>query len=294
MKITVFTPTYNRAHTILKLYESLKKQTYKNFEWVVIDDGSNDNTSDTFSYILSQENFFPIIYKKIENGGKHRAVNQGVKLAKGHLFFIVDSDDSLPEDSLETIVKYENSIPESEKNKFCGVSGLKGCSSDNFVGSTFNGDYLDITYLETRNHGIYGDKSEVYYTDVIKRFPFPEFDGEKFIMESVSWNEMGAAGLKLRYFNKVVYFCEYLEDGLTFQGNKKFESTPKGYGLYLYQSIKYGKLTKLKKWQTILDYYYLFNKKLSFFDISKNLKMNPVKLFFRITGLRLFYKIYNR
>lgn len=294
MEITVFTPTYNRAYTIRDLYESLKKQTFKNFEWIVIDDGSTDNTADVFSEILSEENFFTITYKKVENGGKHRAVNKGVQLAKGRLFFIVDSDDCLPYTALETLIKYESSIPESEKNQFSGIAGLKGYASDDFVGKTFNGDYIDITYLETASHGIYGDKAEVYYTDIIKRYPFPEFEGEKFIMESVVWNEIAATGLKLRYFNKVIYFCEYLEDGLTKQGLKKFENTPKGYGLFLYQSIKYGKLKKLKKWQTILDYYYMFSKKISFFEIAKNLKMNPFKLYFRIMGMRLFYKTYNR
>ncbi len=294
MRITVFTPTYNRAYTIPRLFKSLKNQTFKDFEWVVVDDGSCDNTQQIFSEILSEKVFFPIKYVKTENGGKHRAINCGVKIASGDLFFIVDSDDFLPDNSLETIVKYEDSIPKSEKYLFSGVAGLKGVDSDNFVGKTFDGNYIDITYLETQKHGIYGDKSEVYYTDIIKKYPFPEFDNEKFIMESVVWNEIGAAGLKLRYFNEVIYFCEYLEDGLTSQGNQKFISTPKGYGLFIYQSIKYGKLKKIKKWQTIYDYYYLFVEKLSFCEISKNLKMNPIKLFFRITGMRLFYKIYNR
>ena len=294
MEITIFTPTYNRAYIIRNLYESLKVQTFTDFEWIVIDDGSTDNTSDIFTGILSEENFFPIIYKKVENGGKHRAINKGLELASGRLFFIVDSDDSLPADSLETIVKYEKSIPEFEKKIFSGVAGLKGYNSSNLVGNTFDGNYIDITYLETSDHGIHGDKAEVYYTDVLKKYPFPEFQGEKFIMESVVWNEIGAAGLKLRYFNEIVYFCEYLEDGLTKQGLKKFKNTPKGYGLYLYQSIKYGNLKKLKKWQAIRDYYYMFTKRISFFEIARNLRMNPIKLYLRIMGMKIFYKLYNR
>lgn len=294
MEITVFTPTYNRAYIIKKLYESLKRQTFRDFEWIVIDDGSADNTEELFSEFLAEDNFFPITYKKVKNGGKHRAINQGVEIASGRLFFIVDSDDSLPDDSLENIVKYESSIPNARKSEFAGVAGLKGSADNKFVGGTFSGDYLDITYLDTKSNGIYGDKAEVYYTDVMRNYPFPEFEGENFIMESVVWNEIGAAGLKLRYFNKGIYYCEYLEDGLTNQGTKKFETTPKGYGLFLFQSIKYGKLKKLKKWQTLLDYYNMFSKKIPFYEISKNLKMNPVKLYFRLLGMRLFYKIYNR
>lgn len=294
VEITIFTPTYNRAYIINNLYESLKKQTFKDFEWIVIDDGSTDNTSELFSEILSQHSDFSITYEKTENGGKHRAVNKGVKLAQGRMFFIVDSDDVLPPDSLEKIIEYEKSIKDSDKHLYCGLAGLKGQNKAVYVGKTFSGDYVDITYLETAANGIYGDKAEVYYTDVIKKYPFPEFENEKFIMESVVWNEIAASGLKLRYFNEVIYYCEYLEDGLTIQGVKKFQNTPKGYGLYLYQCIKYGKIKKLKKWQAILEYFYLFNEKLSFLEIAKNLKMNPVKLFFRITGMRLFYKIYNR
>ncbi len=294
MEITIFTPTYNRAYIIKNLYESLKKQTFKDFEWIVIDDGSTDNTEELFSEIMNEENSFPIIYKKVENGGKHRAINKGVLLATGRMFFIVDSDDNLPEDSLETILKYEKTIDECHRSEFAGVSGLKGYSCEQSLGGSFNGDFLDMTYLETQKNGVYGDKAEVYYTDVLKKYPFPEFEGELFILESVVWNEIGASGLKLRYFNKVVYYCEYLEDGLTNLGMKKFENTPKGYGLYLYQSIKYGKLKKLKKWESIFAYYRMYREKNTFLEISRNLKMNPVKLYFRLLGLRLFYKLYNR
>jgi len=294
MEITVFTPTYNRADYILPLYESLTKQTYKDFEWIVVDDGSTDNTEMLFSDILSRNNNFPIKYVKTENGGKHRAINKGIQLAQGKLFFIVDSDDTLPCYSLEKIVGYEQTIPDTIKNEFAGVAGLKGADSTLPIGETFVGEYLDITYNEAPQYGICGDKSEVYYTEVMKKYPFPEFDGEKFIMESVVWNKIGGDDLKLRYFNEVVYFCEYLEGGLTSQGKKKFESTPKGYGLFISQLIEYGKLKKLKKWNTVLEYYYLFNGKIPFSEIAENLKMNPVILFFRINGMRLFYKLYNR
>lgn len=294
MEITVFTPTYNRGYIIRNLYESLKNQTFEDFEWVVIDDGSTDNTEVLFLEILEKDNSFPIIYRKVENGGKHRAINKGLELASGRLFFIVDSDDALPYDSLETIIKYESEIPDSQKSSYAGVCGLRGTEKNNVLGATFDGKWLDITYLETQKNGIHGDKAEVYYTDLLKRYPFPEYENEKFIVESVVWNLIGADGFKLRYFNECVYYCEYLEDGLTNQGMKKFQNTPKGYGLYLYQLIKYGKLKKLRKWQTLLEYYNMFRGKVSFLEISRNLKMNPIKLYIRLLGLRLFYKIYNR
>ena len=95
-KITVFTPTYNRCYIIGALYESLKKQTFQDFEWIVVDDGSTDDTEAFFAEILKEEHFFDISYVKVENGGKHRAINQGLSMAKGELFFIVDSDDYVP------------------------------------------------------------------------------------------------------------------------------------------------------------------------------------------------------
>lgn len=294
MEITVFTPTYNRGYIIRNLYESLKNQTFKDFEWVVVDDGSTDDTEALFSELLNENHTFPIVYKKVANGGKHRAINEGVRIASGRLFFIVDSDDALTKDSLELVMKYEESIPQEVKKEFAGVSGLRGYTNDKIIGTTFDGEVLDVTYIEAHKHNICGDKAEVYYTDILRKYPYPEFYGEKHVAPSVVWNEIGASGLKLRYFNKTIYFCEYLEDGLTNQGMKKFEATPKGYGLYLHQSIKYGKLKKLRKWQTLLEYYNMFHGKISFFEIARNLKMNPIKLYFRLLGLRLFYKIYNR
>ena len=103
MRITVFTPTYNRGYIIENLYHSLQKQTFQDFEWIVIDDGSTDDTASQFEKYKLEENFFPIIYERVENGGKHRAINLGMKKARGDLFFIVDSDDYLTETALEKI-----------------------------------------------------------------------------------------------------------------------------------------------------------------------------------------------
>ena len=107
--ITVFTPTFNRGHLIDTLYQSLLKQTNKDFEWIVIDDGSTDRTEAYFTEILAKHNPFEIIYRTQPNGGKHRAINAGVQIAKGELFFIVDSDDYLTEDAIEKLSEWRNS-----------------------------------------------------------------------------------------------------------------------------------------------------------------------------------------
>lgn len=104
MLITIFTPTYNRAELLPRLHKSLQEQTNKNFEWIVVDDGSTDNTKEVIeNIILQQENDFPIRYFYKENGGKHTAINRGVREANGDLFFIVDSDDILTFNSVELI-----------------------------------------------------------------------------------------------------------------------------------------------------------------------------------------------
>ncbi len=294
MEITIFTPTYNRAYIIKSLYDSLKKQTFRDFEWIVIDDGSTDNTQQLFDEIKNDAHDFPITYLRTENQGKHCAVNRAVGLASGRLFFIVDSDDSLPNNSLETIEKYENSISSEERELFAGIAGLRGAKDGSILGTTFEGDYLDITYLEAPSKNIYGDKAEVYYTEILKKYPFPQFENEIFIPESTVWNVIAADGYKLRYFNTIVYFGAYLEDGLTFQGREKYKHIPKGYGLYLSQLVEYGQLKKLKKWESLFYYYRMFNDRLSNREMANNLKMNSTRFYFRMLGMRLFYKLYNK
>ena len=110
-KITVFTPTYNRAYIIEDLYRSLQRQTYTDFEWLVVDDGSADNTQELFAAWQQEENPFPIRYYKQENGGKCRAINRGLEMAEGELFFTVDSDDYLTDDALEKVVAWEAELP---------------------------------------------------------------------------------------------------------------------------------------------------------------------------------------
>lgn len=294
MKITIFTPTYNRGYIIEKLYQSLRCQTMHDFEWIVIDDGSTDNTSSLFSKWNNEKNFFEIIYKKVSNGGKHRAINQGVNMAKGELFFIVDSDDYLTEDALARIVEVEQSILKDEKTTFGGICGKKGYSVDKDVGTTFDGKYLDITTLERAIYGISGDKAEVFYTEILKRYPFPAFDNENFMTECVVWDRIAADGYKLRFFNDVIYICDYLQDGLTAQGKNAFIKNPKGWGLYLAQEVEFKKITGLYKWNCILEYFYALRTSHSFLEIAKYLQMNPFTLYFRLLGIRLFYKMYDQ
>lgn len=212
MLVTVFTPTYNRAYCLPALYDSLQRQTCKDFEWLIIDDGSSDNTDELAQEWLKEDSFH-IRYFKQKNGGKHRAVNRGVSMAKGELFYIVDSDDILPDNSLELIsLQYKNI---SHEPSFAGVCGLKAGFDGHLVSRGADFDTLDCTSLEIRSkYRVVGDLAEVFKTTVLKEFPFPVFDGEKFCPEALVFNRI-ALKYRLRFFSEIVYLCEYRNDGLT-------------------------------------------------------------------------------
>lgn len=279
MRFTVFTPTYNRGPLLRDLYESLCRQTFRDFEWVIVDDGSSDNTEEIVQDFKQKEHFFPIIYKKIPNGGKHRAWNRGVDLASGELFFGCDSDDYLTDDALEITDRMEKSIPSDEKARFAGVCGLKAYKNTEVVGSTFSeSDWMDLTHLERIENHVTGDKSEVIYTAVWKRYKYHEFEGEKFLTESTALNRMAADGLKMRYFNAVVKIIEYLPDGLSAGSMDHFYRNPKGWGLYIHQQIKYGLLRGIKKWETITNYNDHCNAEIGLKEVARNLRMHPLQV----------------
>lgn len=212
MLITVFTPTYNRANLLIRLYESLKVQTFHDFEWIVVDDGSVDNTEYIVnSFIL--DGIIPINYIKQSNGGKHRAINRGVNKAKGELFFIVDSDDKLPSQSLERVAFFYNQI--RNDSHYAGVCGLRSYFNGNQIGGEQHFDTIDCSLLDIRHkYNIKGDMAEVVRTEVMRQYPFPEFQGEKFCPEALVWNRI-AQSYVMRYFHESIYLCEYLPGGLT-------------------------------------------------------------------------------
>lgn len=212
MICTIFTPTYNRAYIIENLYKSLQRQTCKDFEWLVVDDGSSDNTQELFHEWQSKANF-PVKYIKQENGGKHRAINRGIKEAEGDLFFIVDSDDYLADNAIERVLYHYSIIKEDDS--FCGVCGLKCYPDGTKVGGGDNFSVLDCSSLDFRyKYNMKGDMAEVLRTDVLRKYPFPEVEGEMFCPEAVMFNRV-AQRYKFRYFYESIYYCDYLPDGLT-------------------------------------------------------------------------------
>lgn len=212
MLVTIFTPTYNRAYRLPALYESLCSQTCKDFEWLIVDDGSSDNTEELVNGWIN-ENKIDIRYIKQQNGGKHRAINNGVKNARGILFFIVDSDDILPDNSIDRVAVHYKMI--EGKSEFGGLCGLKAYYDGKSVGNKPDFGILECTNFEIDyKYKLKGDMAEVFYTSAMKEFPFPEIEGEKFCPEILIWNRISTK-YKIHYFSENIYLCEYLEDGLT-------------------------------------------------------------------------------
>lgn len=230
VEITVFTPTYNRAYIINQLYESLKRQTFYNFEWLVVDDGSVDETEKLFAKWTKEESKFPIRYYKKNNGGKCRAINFALDFAKGRLFFVVDSDDYLTDDALEKIISWEKALP--KKEKYCGIAGNLGTSRVSTPNTLFETEYYEGTLLD-RYRNIDGERALVFYTELYKEYRYPEYPGEKFMTEAVVYNRMANDGYKMRFYNDIIWIYEYRNDGLTRAGNSLFINNPRGYGLWL-------------------------------------------------------------
>lgn len=214
MLITVFTPTYNRANLISRVYDSLISQSNYDFEWLIVDDGSTDNTREVIEEIYSKHTApFAIRYIYKKNGGKHTAVNVGVQEARGELFFILDSDDYLPSDALKIVAEEYAKVKNDAS--IGGVAGLDRFADYHIVGNGLPCDSIDCNAMDIRfKYHVTGDMKEVFRTEVLKEFPFPEIEGEHFCPEQLVWFRI-AQKYKLHYFNKPIYIAEYQEGGIT-------------------------------------------------------------------------------
>lgn len=215
--ITVFTPTYNRVHLLQRLYDSLCEQTILNFdseppfEWVVVDDGSTDNTEELMQVIVAEKKI-PVNYVKKPNGGKHTAINRGVKEAKGDLFWILDSDDSLPANAIELVLSY---LPQMKKKSAGGICGYMAHHDGEIIGKPMISHSQVVSSIEMRYKlGITGDMMEVFLTSALREFSFPEIEGERFCPEILVWYRI-AQKYKLLLVPDVIYYRDYLDGGLT-------------------------------------------------------------------------------
>lgn len=282
--ITVFTPAYNRAHTLPRLYKSLRKQTCRDFEWLIVDDGSSDSTEQLVQEFIA-EGLVDIVYRRQPNGGKHRAINAGAKLARGEWFFIVDSDDCLAPGAIEWAVATGATI--AANSRFAGFSGVD-CFADGIVNCNHPGfATIDCSAIDFRNkHGISGDMAEVFRTECMLANPFPEYPGEKFCPEALVWNRI-TRGRLLRYTSAPVYVCEYQPDGLTsaivrLRRNSPMASTDY-YAEYMHESIPLR-----EKIKSAINLWRFTPPRL----IARSLRKAPLSLPFAIPGY--LYRLLDR
>lgn len=230
-RLTVFTPTYNRAYTLPKLYKSLCEQTSKDFIWLIVDDGSTDNTKSLIKgWIINNPNIC-IQYYYQKNSGKMQAHNLGVQKTETELFVCVDSDDYLDPDSVEVIISYWDKI-KSKNNNLCGIIGPRRMINADFESiNTIPSDITFSTLSKLYKHGFRGETAIIFITKIIKQYKFPQIAGEKFITENYIYNQIDEKYL-FGILKHYTINCEYLNDGYTKNAVKIKLNNPKGYSLY--------------------------------------------------------------
>jgi len=212
-RISVITAAYNRAGTLPRLYESLRGQTLRDFEWVIVDDGSTDGSAELIAGWRAQAGFH-IEYRRQENQGKHAAINRTVELSRGELCAMIDSDDWYPPEALERMLAAWESIPVSRRGEFADVEGLRVDPDGELVCDAYPEDVFDSNAFELiALHGVYGDKVGMYRREVLARHPFPEDMGWH-VTPALVWNRI-AARYSTRYVNEIWAFTDYREGGLT-------------------------------------------------------------------------------
>lgn len=250
MIISVVTPTFNRAYRLEALYNSLKEQTFRDFEWIIIDDGSTDNTDELIKKFIAEDQF-NILYIQQENQGKHAALNNAIKLCKSVLFFIVDSDDELLSNSLEYIhSKYQNI---KDNDKIAGLSGRRGYKNGSVIGNNLKYDEIICNAIDLRyKMKVKGDMAEVFKTRILKNYLFPVFDKEKFCPEALVWNRI-ALDFDMLWFNEIIYIGEYLPDGLTSKIFEIRKKSPQASCLY-YRELATLKIPFTQKIKATINY----------------------------------------
>lgn len=271
--VTVFTPTYNRAYIIEKLYVSLCNQTNNQFEWLIIDDGSTDNIDEIVERFIAEKKI-NIKYLKQPNKGKHAAINNGVCNSSGDLFFIVDSDDYLKENAIELICQAYYSIDTNDN--IAGIGFMRCSPNGDKIGSKlpFENIICNAFHLTYKIKAT-GDMAEVYKTDILRNYPFPEISGEKFCPEAMVWFRI-ARKYQMLWINKAIYVCEYLDDGLTKSITKVRHRSPKTSMLFyneLYNDVNSPLTIKIK---AAINYWrFSFSDTSSLFDKIKKIGLLP-------------------
>lgn len=240
--LTVFTPAYNRAHTLPRTYVSLQKQDCKEFIWLIVDDGSSDNTAELVKEWQQQNSGFEIRYVYKENGGMHTAHNVAYENIDTELNVCIDSDDVLAEGAVRKIIKKWEAVKEQ------GYAGIVGLDADmntgKIIGTDFGTNIFDTTLTGFYSRGGRGDKKLVYRTEIIKQYPpYPVFDGEKYVALAYKYRLIDQK-YKLAVLNDVLCNVEYQQDGSSMNMYRQYVRNPKGFAFWRKICMQYPESKK--------------------------------------------------
>ncbi len=241
MFLTIFTPTYNRAKLLLRLYESLRSQTCQDFEWLIVDDGSTDTTEEVVANII-KDTEISIRYLKKENGGKHTAHNLAIKEARGEYFFCVDSDDWLSNNAVADIYRAAQKV---SLNDYAIVGG-KILADGTRLSAPLSLQTPHVSFFEQFTQGARGEYSIIMKTKVIQEYPFPEIQGERFSTECILYDKMDLNGYTVCPCNEALTICEYQEGGLTSNIYQCLRENPTAYQIYHAQRIDLVKSIRIR------------------------------------------------
>lgn len=234
--LTIFTPAYNRAHTLPRTYESLREQSCKDFIWLVVDDGSQDNTAELVRQWQARDNGFEIRYVYKANGGMHTAHNTAYENIDTELNVCIDSDDKLAPGAVEKIISKWDQV------KDCGYAGIIGLDADfdgNVIGKGFPEGLTETTVIGYYAAGGSGDKKLVYRTDIINQYPaYPVFEGEKYVALSYKYRLIDQT-YKMAVLDEVLCNVEYQPDGSSGTMWKQYLKNPKGFAFWRKVCMQY-------------------------------------------------------
>lgn len=239
-RLTVFTPAYNRAHLLSRLYDAMLRQTCQDFVWLVIDDGSSDNTRELVEGWIG-EGKLTIQYHYKENGGMHTAHNAAYDLIDTELNVCIDSDDHMPVDAVEIILKtWERSGDDS----LAGLVGLDHDTKGNLIGTQFGPDGKRITLSGFYSQGGRGDKKLVLRTDVVNQYPrYPEFKGEKLVPLGTLYTLIDQ-DYELLAVNQPLVIVEYQEGGSSNTIFRQYRESPRGFSYARIVNMRLGVVFK--------------------------------------------------
>ena len=234
--LTVFTPAYNRAHTLPRTYESLRRQDCKDFVWLIVDDGSSDNTAELVRSWQRQDNGFEIRYLYQENGGMHTAHNTAYDVIDTELNVCIDSDDCLADGAVKKILDKWNAVKDQG---YAGIIGLDADLEGHLIGKGFPEGLRETTLSGYYATGGSGDKKLVYRTDVMKQYPpYPVFEGEKYVALAYKYRLIDR-DYKLAVLDEILCNVEYQADGSSGTMWKQYLKNPKGFAFWRKVCMQY-------------------------------------------------------